>query len=388
MTEWTSRKRVEAALNHREPDRVPLDMNITLNAYLRLREYLDLPPEPDVAYDRFYEVRPARDVLDALGVDITFVRLGKARHARRRTLDDGTPLDGWGIGRRLVELPDGSFLNEVCHWPLQDRHPDDIDLDAYPWPDPHDPGFADGLAEEARHLYENTSLALMGRFGGPIMEIGTYLRGFETWLMDLVLYPAFARDLLERITDIQIALDEVGIREAGRYLSIFKASGEDLGTQDRPLFSMQVWREVIYPPLARRFRAARAALDRYDAAHVKIMLHSDGAFRPFIPDIIAAGVEVLDPIQGVCPGMELAGLKRDFGADLTFHGSVDTQHVLPFGSVAEVRAEVRQNIGLLGHGGGLILAPSHFIQPDVPPENIAALYEAAREYGNYPLGAR
>ncbi len=98
-----------------------------------------------------------------------------------------------------------------------------------------------------------------------------------------------------------------GIREAGRYLSIFKLSGEDLGMQDRPLFSQQVWQEILRPILSRRWKAARRALDRYQAGHVKLMLHSDGAIRTFIPDLIADGVEVLDPIQTMCAGMDVAG---------------------------------------------------------------------------------
>lgn len=383
--QWTSRRRVEAALAHKEPDRVPIDLNITLNAYVRLREYLGLPAEDKVDADRFFEVRPGLDLLEALGVDMTFVRLrGSQDWAPPPPLPDGTELDIWGVGRRLTELPDGSYLNEVVYSPWQDLHPDDIDLDAYPWPTAHPSGITDGLEEEARRLFEETDLALMGRFGGPILEIAAYLRGFEQWLMDLVLYPDFSRELLNRIADIQIALDQAGIEAAGPYLSVFKASGEDLGMQDRPLFSMKVWREVLYPALERRFRAAREALDRH-APHVKVMLHSDGAIRPFIPDIMAAGVEVLDPVQVVCPGMEPDGLKRDFGDRLSFHGGIDTQFVLPFGSEEDIREAVIACIRTLGKGGGLILAPSHFVQPDVPPQNVVALCGAVMEHGRYPL---
>jgi uroporphyrinogen decarboxylase len=378
---WTSRKRVEAALNHEISDRVPLDLNITLNAYIALRDHLGLPPEKEVIADRFFEVRPSFDLLDALGVDITYVKLrGSRSWSPPPPQPDGTILDAWGVGRKLIELPDGSFLNEVVHCPLEGLDPDEIALDDYPWPDPSDPGFTAGLEEEAKRLYQETDYALMGRFGGPIMEIGTYLRGFEGWLMDLILHPEFARDLLNRIADIQIILDEAGIKAAGKYLSIFKVSGEDLGTQTNTLFSYQVWEDIIYPILARRWKSAREALDTYDASHVKLMLHSDGAFRPFIPDIIKAGVDILDPIQKVCPGMDLEGLKRDFGDQLVFHGSVDTQYYLPRGSVDEVRQETKYCIDTLGKGGGLILGPSHFIQPDVPPENIEAMYATARNH--------
>ena len=284
----------------------------------------------DIQADRFFEVRPSLDLIEALGVDMTFVRLRRSKSwTPPPPLPDGTQLDEWGVGRRRVDLPGGSSLFEVTHSPWKDLDPQDIDLDSYPWPDPHAPGIVDGLEAEAEKLFKETDLALMGRFGGPILEIGAYLRSYEQWMMDLVLYPEFSRQVLERITDVQIALDQAGIQAAGEYLSIFKASGEDLGMQDRPLFSAKVWKEVLFPPLQRRWRAARLALDRY-APHVKVMLHSDGAIRPFLEDIIASGVEVIDPVQGVCTGMELAGLKRDYGSALTFHGSVDTQYVLPF----------------------------------------------------------
>lgn len=383
--EWTSRARVETALAHVEPDRVPVDLSITLNTYLRLREFLGLPPEDNVKADRFFEVRPGRDLLKALGIDLTFVRLKSPRNwSPPPARDDGTQLDIWGVGRKLIMLPDGSYLNEVVYNPLGELEPVDIDLDAYPWPDPYDPGYVEGLGSEAKKLFEETDLALMGRFGGPILEIGAYLRGYEQWLIDLVLFPDFARDLLERVTDISIALDEAGIREAGKYLSVFKVSGEDLGMQDRTLFSPKLWKSIVYPVLKRRWKAAREALDKY-APHVKIMLHSDGAIRPFIPDIIEGYIDLLDPVQPICAGMELSGLKRDFGDRLAFHGGVDTQQLLPFGTPAEVEAEVIRCMKSLGPGGGLVLGPSHFFQPDVPPENIVAMYDAAHEYGSYPL---
>jgi uroporphyrinogen decarboxylase len=385
MTEkWTSRKRVETALEHKEPDRVPLDLSITLNAYINLRQHLGLPAEENVDSDRFFEVRPSLDLLDTLGIDMTWVRLrGPRDWTPPPPLEDGSILDAWGIGRKLIQLRDGSYLNEISYSPMADMDPAEINLDDYPWPDPQAPGFTDGLEQEARRLYEETDFALMGRFGGPVMELGTYLRGFQQWLMDLVLYPDFTRDMLNRIADIQIALDDAGIKAAGKYLSVFKVSGEDLGMQDRTLFSYKVWKDLIYPILARRWRAARKALDKYGASHVKIMLHSDGAIRPFIPDFINSDVDILDPIQSACPGMELDGLKSDFGDKLSFHGGVDTQFFLPRGSVEEVEAETKRCIDALGKDGGFVLGPSHFIQPDVPPENVVTMYQTAREYGRY-----
>lgn len=381
--EWTSRMRVETALAFKEADRVPVDLPITLFAYQRLREYLGLPREDDIKANSFYEVHPSPDILGVLGIDMVSIKLGKpAQGNSPPPLPDGTEFDAWGVGRMRIELPSGGYLKEVKYSPLAGLDVEDINLDTYPWPDPGDPGFTAGLEEEARRIYGETDLSIMGRFGGTIMETGFYMRGFQQWLMDLVLHPRYSRAFLERIADIQIALDEAGIRAAGRYLTVFKVSGEDLGMQDRPLFSMKTWHEVIYPVLERRWRAARAALDTHGASHVKIMLHSDGAIRPFIPDLLAAGIDILDPIQSVCPGMEMAGLKRDFGDRLAFHGGVDTQSILPFGSESSVAKETRRVIDTLGRGGGLILAPSHFLQADVPPENIVAMYRAAGSFSD------
>jgi uroporphyrinogen decarboxylase len=384
--QWTSRKRVEAALSHQEPDRVPIDLTITLTPYLALRRELGFPPEEDLRPNVFMEVRPSVDVLETLGIDVTFVKLRRPSGWMPRPPEpDGTVFDEWGVGRKKVEIRGGVYLNEVSHSPLERATL--ADLDTYPWPDPHDPGRVEGLAEEARRLYEETDLAIMGRFGGPILEQAAYLRGWQQWLMDMVADSEFARALLEKIADIVIALDEAGLRAAGKYLSIFKVSGEDFGMQDRPLFSMRTWRELVRPVLERRWRAARAVLDEV-APHVRLLLHSDGAIRPFIPEIIECGIDVIDPVQPRCVGMDLYELKRDFGDRLAFHGAVDTQEVLPFGSEEDVEREVIRCIDALAQGGGYILAPVHNVQADVPARNLIAMCEAARRHGRYPLPKR
>jgi uroporphyrinogen decarboxylase len=383
---WTSRKRVEAAINFQEPDRVPIDLTITTKPYVGLRKSLGLPPEEDVKASSFTEVTPHPEVLEALGVDLTFVKLRKPHHWQAPApLDDGSVLDEWGVGRKRVFISEDVFLNEVSYSPLAGATIEE--LEDYPWPDPNDPGRTENLEADARALFEETDLAIMGRFGGTILEQAAYLRGWEQWLMDMVIHQDFAQRLMDIITEIQIILDRRGIEAAGKYLSIFKLSGEDFGMQDRPLFSMKTWEELVRPVLERRWRAARAVLDEI-APHVKLMLHSDGAIRPFIPDIIECGVDILDPIQPHCEGMELYSLKRDFGDRLVFHGAVDTQKVLPFGRPDQVEAETLRCVDALGRGGGYILAPVHNVQADVPPENLIAMCEAVKSHGQYPLPDR
>lgn len=384
--EWSSRKRVEAALNHQEPDRVPLSMTITEVPYIRLRAALGLSPDEDMRPNRFGEVEPGEDLLYALGFDTASIKIRSPQvDISPPALADGTVFDEWGVGRQRIELDGGGFLLEVSFSPFKGLHPSEIDLDAYPWPDPADPGRIAGLAADAENMYHSTDLALIGRFGGTILEQAAFLRGYEDWMIDLVLFPDFAKELMNRVADIQIAIDEAGIRETGAFLSMFKVSGEDLGMQDRPLFSQKVWQQILRPILGRRWRAARKSLDRNGARHVKLMLHSDGAIRSFIPDLISDGIDVLDPIQTACAGMGVDRLGQDFGNQLVFHGGIDSQRVLPFGSPKVVADEVRRVIKALGPAGGLILGPVHNIQPDVPPENVIAMCEAALKFGKYPL---
>lgn len=275
---WTSRKQVETTLNHQEPDRVPLSMTITEIPYVRLRDYLGLSPDAEMRPNRFGEVKPDIDLLQALGFDTIAIKLGDPKkNIAPKPFPDGTVFDEWGVGRKRVVLSGGASLFEVTHSPFSDKNPEEINLDSYPWPDPNDPGRTVNLSQEARDLFVNTDFALIGRFGGTIMEQAAFLRGYEEWLMDLVIHPGFACALMNRIADIQIVLDEIGIQAAGKYLSIFKVSGEDLGMQDRPMFSQKTWQEILRPVLRKRWQAARQALDRNGASHVKLMLHSDGA---------------------------------------------------------------------------------------------------------------
>ena len=383
---WNSRTRVAAALNHQEPDRVPLSMTITEIPYLRLRDHLGLPADPDLKPNRFGEVNPGTDLLEALGFDTISLKLSPPiKNISPPTAPDGTIFDEWGVGRKRIDLEGGGFLLEVCYSPLEDLHPDEINLDEYPWPDPLDPGRTADLEDRAQHLFDNTDFALIGRFGGTIMEQAAFIRGYENWMIDLISYPEFSRALMNRIADIQIVLDRIGIQKAGRTLSVFKASGDDLGMQDRPLFSDQVWQEILRPILSRRWKAARIALDQADAGHVKLMFHSDGAIRSFIPDLIQERIDVLDPIQKHCPGMEFDQLKADFGSQLVFHGGIDTQQTLPFGTAGQVREETRRTLQALGPGGGLLIGPAHNVQPDVPPENLVAMSQTVLDHGFYPL---
>ena len=383
---WTSRQRVVAAIEHRQPDRVPIDFNPVPDFYRNLKQHLGLDIEERSDFGFMEEAIPHPRVLAALGADLTSVKLGPAKSGSKRPSPSppgqDLVMDAWGVGlKRIHQATGGSYLEPVHH-PLADA--DLADLASYPWPDPSAPGRGEGAEAEAKRLYEETDLALVGRFGGPIVQTAIYLMGFQRWLECVACDPAFAGALLDRITDIAMALDRVGIEATAKYLQILKISGDDFGMQTGPLYSPTMFRSLMLPRLRRRWLAARELLDRINPA-VKIMFHSCGGIRPLIGDLIEIGLQILDPVQPLAAGMDSAELKREFGSRITFHGGVDEQHVLPFGSEADVEAEVRLRLRTLAPGGGYILAPSHYVQADTSPANLVAMCRAARRFGQYPI---
>lgn len=384
---WTSRERVIAAIEHREPDRVPININPTLDFYLGLQEYLGLETEQDLRASSMQEVVPHPRVLAALGVDLIAVKLGSPKGPRPAP-PCGAPVGAelrfneWGVGLRQVTQPGAGSYWEPAYHPLASATLDD--LEGYRWPDPSAPGRGEAAEARAQRLYGETDLALVGRFGGPIVETAVYLVGFENWLVRTLRDIEFVEALLDRITDIAMALDRIGLEATAQYLQILKISGDDFGMQTGPLYSPNTFRSLFLPRLRRRWAAARAYLDEVNPS-VKILFHSCGGIRPFIPDLIDIGLQILDPVQPLAAGMDSADLKQEFGDRLAFHGGVDEQQVLPFGSEQDVEQEVLRCLRAFGPGGGYILAPAHYVQADVPPANLVAMCRAAQTHGRYPI---
>ena len=382
VKKWTSRERVKAALEHREPDRVPIDINPVLDFYLDLKKYLGLDIQEDLHPNSAMEVIPHPSVLSELGVDLISVKLGAPKGAKRDPRADDLIEDEWGVLRKRVFQPGGGSYLEVVQPPLVGATTEN--LKNYPWPIPAVPGRGEGAEQTAKRLYEETDLALVGRFGGPIIETCVHMLGWKEWLVKLGRDPDFCHTLLEIVTNIQIALDRIGLEATAKYLSIFKLSGEDLGMQTGPLYSPRMSTEILLPYPRRRCQAARAYLDDVNP-DAKIMLHSCGSIRSYIPQLIEIGIQVLDPVQPKARNMDSVQLKAAFGDQLAFHCGVDIQEVLPFGTKEEVEAETSLRIGAFGTGGGCILCPSHAVQADVPPENLVAMCRTGLEKGIYPL---
>lgn len=369
----TSRERIHAALCFQPVDRVPCDLNLTLRAYERLRDLLGACPGDRPKPNLAMEVIPHPDLLAALGVDCISVKLG-GRETAGEPLPE-TVRDAWGVEHRLVAQPSGHTYEAVSH-PLANA--DRRDLAAYPWPGAEAGRPADLLHAYADDLHRHTDLALVGRFGGPILEIAAGLLGMEEWYVRLATDPDFIRDLLDRIERVCTAHDLAGLDACAGTLSVMKVSGEDFGTQQSLLYSPETIRALLLPVLRRRWDAVRAHRARHGWT-AKIMLHSCGAIRPIIPDLLAAGIEVLDPVQPLAAGMDADSLRREFGGRLVFHGGVDVQRLLPRGTPDEVRRETRRVLSAFdGLRGGFIVAPSHAVQADIPPENVVAMTEAVR----------
>ena len=372
------------ALNHQEPDRVPIDIgggsstSIGIEGYEKLKQYLGVSAEPRVLNKAFRIARLDESVMKRLGSDCRPLVAKPALEWTPPPSKEGTFIDMWGITWKQVYYAKDCYYWEIAHSPLSEAQTADLEL--YPWPDPLDPGFTDGLAEEARELYEETDCALMADSGfKSFWELSYMLRNFTRILVDLKRNPEFVSALLSKLLEINIAATGRFLEAAGRYIQVFRA-GDDLATQTGPIMSPQIFRAILKPVYKKYFDFVKSK------TNAKIFFHSCGNVVDLIDDLVEAGVEIINPVQVTAMG-DTAALKARFGGRVVFWGGIDTQHVMPHGSVNEVEAEVRRRIHDLGPNGGFVLAAVHNIQPDVPPQNIVAMADAAREFGTYPLRA-
>jgi uroporphyrinogen decarboxylase len=299
------------------------------------------------------------DLLRRLEIDI---RRLEPRYAGPpfRNFADGVVEDYWGIRSKRLKAAHGSYDMHV-HTPLWDAHSIE-DLEKHPWPRPDIFDYSAMRDQCDRYrdyavMYEGADL-----FTRPCI-----LRNMENVMVDMVERPEMAHYLFGRFTDFY-AEDISRALEATQGGFDIYCEWSDYGTQRGPLISVAMFREFIAPYLKRLVNLCHAS-------GVRFMAHSCGAIRSFIPDLIDLGIDILDPVQVAAAGMEPAGLKRDFGSRLAFHGGVCTQRTLPFGTPQDVREAVLDRVAKLGAGGGYILASTHDISADTPPENIAAMYE-------------
>jgi uroporphyrinogen decarboxylase len=279
-------------------------------------------------------------------------------------------VDYWGIRNRKMHYPTG-FYWEQCHYPLARAKSVD-DLAGYAWPTTDWFDYS-GIETRARGLGRDRAVAC--GYMAPFYY-HNLLRGLEQSLLYPHDDPELTHAIVGRISDFFYEHHRRCFEAARGTIDLAQVT-DDYGSQIGPLISPETFRR-FYRPQLQRF------IDLCHEFGIAVFHHDDGAIRPFLPELVEMGIDVLNPVQHTCPGMEMAGLKRDFGQRLCFHGAIDNQHVLPRGSPEDVRRAVREAIDTLASDRtGYILAPCHDLQAVTPVENIVAMYDEAWRYGRF-----
>ncbi len=410
----TSRDRVLLALNHRPPDRVPIDLGahrssgMSAIAYRRLKDALGIAGGDIYVYDMVQQLAIIEEpVLEALSIDV--VEMGRgfctAPDAWREwILPDGTPCkvpayinlerrdEDWALlndeGLVLGVQKPGCLYFEQTLFPLADRtlEKDDFhDLEAQiprtiwagiPHPGAHFPLDADGLRKlerGARNLRSSTDRAIVGLFGGNMFELPQWLYGMEQYLTSMALCPRKVMQLSEKLCHIHFQNLERWLGAVGPFIDVI-LFGDDLGSQNGPMMSPEMYRQYYKPFHATLWQRAK------ELADVNVMLHCCGGVYDLMPDLIDAGLDAINPVQVSSRGMDTGILKREFGNDMVFWGGgCDTHHVLPAATPGHVASHVKEQVAALSDHGGFVFQQVHNIQADVPTENVLAMFEALRD---------
>lgn len=374
----THKERVMAAIERREPDRVPLDLGsvgslICDKTHFEVRKLLglkgDLEPYRTGSTTNYYD----EQMLEAFDIDFRHLWLSSPDKPKTIRNVDGTVKDEWGI----VWSKEGSY---PVYFPLKDKSEQEIA--SYKPPLPTSKWDVSALAKRARYLHDETDYAVVAKSvigSGGIFERCGYLRSIDDFLVDMLINKDIAHYIIDKIVEVEIALWDHFLDAAADCIDIVQRCS-DVGTQTGLFISKELFREFIKPAEDKVYRHIKKR-----APQVKIWFHSCGAISELIEDFIDIGTEILNPVQPLAAGMDSAGLKKRFGDRLCFHGGIDLQKAMP-GSLEDVKHECQTRIKAFGKGGGYILAPANHFQNDTPAENIAYLYRYAKEFGKYPIG--
>ncbi len=349
------RERMLAAIRHERCDRVPSDIWATPETWSKLTA--SFGPETE-------------QVLEALRIDGMETIAPEYAGPPLPAVGPGEEVDFWGMRRKRVSHATGSYWEQTFH-PLASVR-NERDLAEYRWPSPDWFDYS-RLRQQAQAAREKR--LLMSGYMAPFYY-HNLLRGLEQSLMDPLDDPDLTRAILDRLCGFFFEYHLRIFESCGGLVDVAQVT-DDYGSQTGPLIGLATFRD-FYKPHLQRFT------DLCHAFGVLVFHHDDGAIRPFLPELVSMGIDILNPVQHACPGMEMEGLKRDFGYRLCFHGGIDNQSVLPFGTPEDVRREVRQAIDALAPDRtGYILAPCHNIQAVSPVENIVAMYDEAYHYGTF-----
>ncbi len=385
----TRRERVYAALNFKEPDRVPIAFGGGAATSI-----VECPPDGR-ACTQLYEHLGLRDAAPVRIADVfNSVTNLDERVVQRLHSDmivvgpnppgavvepDGTKTWPWFCGMRIEKL---GLYDSPFDFPLQHMHTK-ADIDAYPWPDPSI-DIMKGVVERARYLHEETDYFVMGRSISAMLPFLGYavLSGMDKWLIDMKTDPDFYHQLSRKLLEVGMAMNDQFFGGVGKYLDGVNVQ-DDLGTQDGPFMSHDDYVEFFKPYTRELIKGIRKHL----RPEAKVIYHSCGSAHYAIRDLIEIGVDVLNPVQPLAKDMDPPRLKKEFGGKIAFQGGFDIQKLLPFGTVAQVEEGVKKLLQEYAPGGGYIFSTSQSIQPNTPPANIVAAFDAAYEHGKYPIRA-
>jgi uroporphyrinogen decarboxylase len=402
VNELTPRERVLTALKHKEPDALPWDLGgmrstgIMAIAYAKLRRALKLPLDGIKVYDVGQQLAWVdEDIRRMFPIDVIALDNGKVRadylygwrpynlpdedrtnalfpaNFRVEEAEDGSRFLYEG-DMVVGKMPSGGFYFDDVYYPLSNA--DSVE-DIEKWEmGTLSEEFLSALRKEAKNLYENTDYAIMGSFGGNIIEGGQSLMGWENFMTALLANRKLVEALIEKLVEGHLRNLELYLDAVGDYIQIIQM-GDDLGTQNGPQLSPRLYKELISPAHKKIYEFVHEK-----APHIFVFLHSCGGIYELIPYLVEAGVDILNPVQTSAVNMEPERLKREFGKELVFWGGgCDTQRVLPFATPKEVKEHIKERIRIFSKGSGFVFCQVHNIQANVPVENIIALLETVKE---------
>jgi uroporphyrinogen decarboxylase len=369
-------------LNHQEPDRVLVDYGKHIgsfhsNVYEQIKAHMGVQSETKILDRMAQNVVLDEEICQKLGIDFRWV---VPNWVGVRDIEiDGEPgyIDMWQTPHKWTEV---GYYYAIHSSPFIKETLTLEDIESFDWPNPNNPDMFTGLKEQAQYWYENTDY-VVGADGIKvgILQTASQLRGYDKLFLDFALNPEITHAFLDRISAIINEMYRQYLKVVGPYVQVVVIT-DDQGTQNSLMVSPKMFREFIKPRL-------KSLVDTIkETADVKVLMHCDGAILKIIPDLIEIGVDILNPIQTVVKDFDdTQKLKTQFGNQICFHGGIDVQQVMVSATVQEMQQEVRRRIHDLGTSGGYIIAPCHNINVDIPVENTLAMFEAAHEFGQYPL---
>ncbi|MCX6090083.1 MAG: hypothetical protein NTX88_06925 [Candidatus Atribacteria bacterium] len=379
MREMTSRERFRRALNHLEPDRIPIDVGQDFHnglhevAYRNLLQYLGETDDIQF-YDQVQHLAVCKEsVLNRLRADTRYVFAGAEAGYELRIEPDKSWWDEWGVRRKNIGFYDDNIAQPLAGCTLED-------IKKYRMPNPTDPARFVGLRERAKTFYDHTSYAVMGGNAASLFYLSSELMGYQEYMERLVYEPDLIEALVDRILEWEVDFFNAYLEEVGDVIEVVWM-GDDWGIQTGPIMSPKMFRKIFKD----RYRIFIDAVRK--KTNAKVALHSCGSVLWIMGDLIDVGIDVLHPLQATAAEMgNPARIKEMYGDRLVFYSNISNQSILPQGTPDEVRAEAKNKIKYLAPGGGYIFSAGHNIQADVPPENIIALFDTAYQYGRYPIG--